>query len=189
MGNMHNWWIIHHQISSFGSFVSILLMRSAYERYSFIFEWMIWCSLIVGCLQIWGTAYQMRRHYVRLALGKDQSVDIALTESIVNEQNTKSSVEFMLLKVCCYCVYVFELCIGFSLALFAVYNDRLNGERFDLFQFEAVTMGLCFMCLGIGNGYALLNRPAKHMKRSGSTERMFDIKERKMRKRSSFKMN
>ena len=142
---------------------------------------------MVGCLQIWANNYQLKRHYVRLALGKDQSVDIALTESIVNEKNTKSSIEFNLLKICCYLVYLFELSVGASVAFFAVYNDGINGEKFDLFQFEAVLMGLCFMILGIGNGYALFTRSSKHMKRSGSTERMFDVKEQKMRKRSSFK--
>ncbi len=167
---LHYWWIIHHQISSFGAFICILLMRSAYDRYSFLFEMIIWMSLIVGSLQIWATTYQSKRHYVRLALGKDLSVDIASSESIVNERNTQSSVEFNLLKTCCYLVYLLESSVGLSIVFYVYWNDKENEFAFDLFQFEAYLCGICFLLLGCGNTYALYMRPSKYMRRAGSRD-------------------
>eukprot|EP01084_Bolivina_argentea_P060227 110051_1 len=170
---LHIWWIIHHQISASGAFLCVLLMRSAYERYSFLFEMIIWMSLIVGILQIWATKYQLRRHYVRLALGKDMSVDIASSESIINEINTQSSIEFKLLKICCYCVYLIELSVGCTIVFYVYWNDMKNKISFDLFKFEAYLCGICFLTLGIGNTYALYTRPSKYMRRAGSREKIF----------------
>ena len=184
---LHNWWIIHHQISSFGAFVSILLMRSAYDRYSFLFEMIIWMSLIVGLLQIWANRYQLKRHYVRLALGKDHNIDVALAEGVVNETNTQSSIEFNLLKGFCYLVYLFELSAGLGSIFYVYWSDNENGYGFDLFQFEAYLCGICFAILGIGNSYAMHTRPSKYMRRAGSREGLLAARERKMKGRDGFK--
>jgi len=167
---LHYWWIIHHQISSVGALISVLLMRSAYDRYSFIFELLIWISLIVGVLQIFATKYQLRRHYVRLALGKDTGVDIALTESMLNEENAQSSLEFNILKIASYLVYLLELSVGLSIVVGVYWYDMQNGHQFDLFQFEAYLCGFCFVLLAIGNTYALYTRPSKYMMKSSSRE-------------------
>eukprot|EP01083_Nonionella_stella_P008605 24828_1 len=171
---LHHWWIVHHQISSCGAFICMLLMRSAYDRYWFLFETVTWVSLIVGLLQIWANQYQLKRHYVRVALGKDSQADIALTESIINETNTQSSIHFNLLKMCCYLVYLLELSVGLSIVFYVYWNDQRNGEKFDLFQFEAYACGMCFLALGIGNTYALHTRPSKFMHRIGSTKKIFN---------------
>lgn len=183
---LHLWWIIHHQISSFGAFICLLIQRSAYERYWFLFELLPWMSLIVGGLQIWANKYQLKRHYVRLALGKDSYQDIALAESVINEKNAQSSLEFNLLKMASYMTYLLELSAGIGLIVFVYINDTANGHTFDLFQFEAYLCGICFVALGIGNANALHTRPSKYMSRTGSTHTLVgDATGKKMRRRSA----
>ena len=183
---LHLWWIIHHQISSFGAFITLLIQRSAYDRYWFLFELIVWMSLIVGGLQIWANKYQLKRHYVRLALGKDSYQDIALSESVINEKNMRSSIEFNLLKIACYITYLLELSVGIGIIFFVYINDKDNGYGFDLFQFEAYLCGVCFLALGIGNTNALYTRPSKYIVRTGSTESLVgDRMGKKMRRRSS----
>ncbi|ETO09850.1 hypothetical protein RFI_27529 [Reticulomyxa filosa] len=155
------WWIYHHHISSLMSFVSILLMRSAYTRFKLIFDYATCLFLIIGLIQMWQNYNSKRRHYARTAMGRAGTLDISTGETIV--ELPSSGCEFQCLKVCLYLLYGLEMSVGIATIfyVFAQGYDLPPQNRFDLFQFEGYLLGILTFSIGLGNTFALYTRPKK----------------------------
>jgi len=154
------WWILHHYLSIITSFLSLLLLRSAYLEYKGFFTYNTYLSLWVAAVMWVQNQYQEARHYARVAMGKASIFDGTTGETLVEAPSQSSSWYFILVPLL-YLTYIFEASLaGYCFVEFLAQYSQQKYLR--LFELELLMVGVLWFMIAFGN-FATTSRTI-HMK-------------------------
>uniref|UniRef100_A0A6A7G6G1 Transmembrane protein 120 homolog n=1 Tax=Hirondellea gigas TaxID=1518452 RepID=A0A6A7G6G1_9CRUS len=156
------WWIYHHYISiliagitmSIPDEMMVSIMHNGVLKF-FVLQG------VVMFLQNW---YQSRRQYARVATGKASSIDIAASETLVENPSN-----LFLLVPLLYLTYVLELMAGVVLVGYSSIQRR--------FSWQLLIVGILWMTIGAGNASTVIC--VVRRKRILESQKLFSKEERK----------
>jgi len=143
------WWIVHHYLTIATSFLSLLLLRSAYDDYEGYFTYTTFLALWIGAVMWVQNQYQEARHYARVAMGKASIFDGTTSETLV-EAPSQSSTWYYILIPLLYITYVFEVILaGYCFVEFLThYSQQIS---FRIFELECLMLGILWLLIAFGN--------------------------------------
>jgi len=143
------WWIVHHYLSIATSFLSLLLLRSAYDDYEGYFTYTMFLSLWLAAVMWVQNQYQEARHYARVAMGKATIFDGSTSETLV-EAPSQSSTWYYILIPLLYVTYVFEVILaGYCFIEFLTHYSKQ--AHFRIFELECLMLGILWLLIAFGN--------------------------------------
>lgn len=144
------WWILHHYLSMAISFLSLLLLRSAYDDYEGYFTYTMFLSLWIAAVMWVQNQYQEARHYARVAMGKASIFDGTTSETLV-EAPSQSSTWYYILIPLLYATYVFEVILaGYCFVEFL--RNYSQQTHFRIFELECFMLAVLWLLIAFGNG-------------------------------------
>merc|ERR550534_1270803 len=143
------WWIVHHYLTIATSFLSLLLLRSAYDDYEGYFTYTMFLSLWLAAVMWVQNQYQEARHYARVAMGKATIFDGSTSETLV-EAPSQSSTWYYILIPLLYVTYVFEVILaGYCFIEFLTHYSQQ--AHFRMFELECLMLGILWLLIAFGN--------------------------------------
>jgi len=143
------WWIVHHYLSIATSFLSLLLLRSAYNDYEGYFTYTTFLALWIAAVMWVQNQYQEARHYARIAMGKASIFDGTTSETLV-EAPSQSSTWYYILVPLLYMTYIFEVILaGYCFLEFLTHYSQQ--VEFRIFELECLMLGVLWLLIAFGN--------------------------------------
>lgn len=146
---INSWWFTKHYLGIGTSWLSLLLLRSAYDSYEGYFTlntfFSFWSAVVIWVM----TQNQKAQHYARMAIRRESISPKATSKTMVGGPSWTSTWYFILIPLL-YVTYVLEFLLA-GYCIFKSLENWYQQMQLRIFELECLMLGILWLLVAFGN--------------------------------------